>query len=279
MNKITASDVNALRKQTGAGMMDCKKALIEANGDSGKAIDILRKKGQKIAAKRAGRQATEGAVLSATNDNESMGVLVALNCETDFVAKNNDFISLTKRILNIALTNKPASLDELKSLKFDASITIGEKVMEQTGVIGEKIELSSYELVEAETVASYIHGGNKLATLVGLTKSGNDNLKQVAKEIAMQVAAMNPIAIDKDDVSKEVVNKELEVAKDLAKQEGKPEKMLEKIAQGRLGKFFKENTLLNQQFIRDNKKSVSQYLSETENGLTVSSFKRVGLGV
>jgi len=279
MNKITASDVNALRKQTGAGMMDCKKALIEANGDSGKAIDILRKKGQKIAAKRAGRQATEGAVLSATNDNESMGVLVALNCETDFVAKNNDFISLTKKILNIALTNKPGSLDELKSLKFDTSITIGEKVMEQTGVIGEKIELSSYELVEAETVASYIHGGNKLATLVGLTKSGNDNLKQVAKEIAMQVAAMNPIAIDKDDVSKEVVNKELEVAKDLAKQEGKPEKMLEKIAQGRLGKFFKENTLLNQQFIRDTKKSVSQYLSETENGLTVSSFKRVGLGV
>jgi len=279
MSEITASDVNALRKQTGAGMMDCKKALVEAGGDNGKAIDILRKKGQKIAAKRADRQATEGTVLSATNDNASIGVLVALNCETDFVAKNNDFISLTKKILSIALTNKPASLDELKSLNFDASITVGEKVVEQTGVIGEKIELSSYELVEAETVASYIHGGNKLATLVGLNKSGNDTLKQVAKEIAMQVAAMNPIAIDKDAVSEEVVNKELEVAKDLAKQEGKPEEMLEKIALGRLGKFFKENTLLNQQFIRDTKKSVSQYLSETENGLTVSSFKRVGLGV
>ena len=279
MNKITASDVNALRKQTGAGMMDCKKALVEANGDNGKAIDILRKKGQKIAAKRADRQATEGTVLSATNENSSIGALVALNCETDFVAKNKDFISLTREILNIALTNKPASLDELKSLNFDASVTVGEKVMEQTGVIGEKIELSSYELVEAETVASYIHGGNKLATLVGLNKSGNDTLKQVAKEIAMQVAAMNPIAIDKDAVSEDVVNKELEVAKDLAKQEGKPEAMLEKIALGRLGKFFKENTLLNQQFIRDTKKSVAQYLSETENGLTVSSFKRVGLGV
>jgi len=279
MNTITASDVNALRKQTGAGMMDCKKALVEAKGDSGKAIDILRKKGQKIAAKRADRQATEGTVLSITNEKGSIGVLIALNCETDFVAKNSDFITLTKKILNIALTNKPASLDELKALRFNESITVEEKLTEQTGVIGEKIELSSYELIEAETVSSYVHGGNKLATLVGLNKSGGDALKQVAKEIAMQVAAMNPLGIDKNAISEEIINKELEVAKDLARQEGKPEEMLEKIALGRLGKFFKENTLLNQQFIRDNKKSVSQYLSETEAGLSVSSFKRVGLGV
>lgn len=273
MTKITASDVNALRKQTGAGMMDCKKALVEADGDMSKAVDVLRKKGQKVAANRADRAATEGVVISASDGQ--FGALIALNCETDFVAKNEGFVSLAKSFLDVAMSQKPVDLNALKLCQLE-DMTIEEKITEQTGVIGEKLELSSYETVQASQVASYIHGGNRLATLVGLTKSVED---QVGKDVAMQVAAMNPVAVDKDSVSSEIINKELEVAKDLARQEGKPENMLDKIANGRLNKFFKENTLLNQEFIKESKTTVSQYLGKFDNELSVTEFKRVGLGV
>ena len=273
MTKITASDVNALRKQTGAGMMDCKKALVEAQGDMSKAVDILRKKGQKVAANRADRQASEGVVISATDG--TFGALIALNCETDFVAKNEGFVALAKSFLDIAMTKKPNTLADLKSCQIEG-MTIEEKITEQTGVIGEKLELSSYETIQASQVASYIHGGNRLATLVGLT---NVVEEQVGKDVAMQVAAMNPVSVDKDSVSQEIIDKELEVAKDLARQEGKPEEMLDKIAAGRLNKFFKENTLLNQEFIKESKTSVAQYLSKFDSDLSVTEFKRVGLGV
>ena len=273
MTKITAADVNALRKQTGAGMMDCKKALVEAEGNFDNAVDILRKKGQKIAAKRADREATEGVVLSASDGK--FGALISLNCETDFVAKNEGFVSLAQSFLDTAMSNKPSTLDELKSLEVDG-MTIAEKIIEQTGVIGEKLDLSSYEVVESANVDSYIHGGNRLATLVGLTEEVDS---QIGKDVAMQVAAMNPVAVDKDSVSQQVIEKELEVAKDLARQEGKPEEMLDKIANGRLNKFFKENTLLNQEFIKESKTSVAQYLDKQKKGLTVSAFKRVGLGL
>lgn len=279
MTKITALEVNTLRKQTGAGMMDCKQALVEADGNAEKAVDLLRKKGQKVAAKRADRDASEGAVLAATNTNNTVGVIIALNCETDFVAKNQDFVALANDFLMLALNQIPDSLEELKKLDFEAGLTVKNKILEQTGVIGERLELSHYEAIRSETVASYVHGGNKLASIVGLNSNSSSNIQATAKEIAMQVAAMNPLAIDKDGVSQEVIQKELEVAKDLALKEGKPENMLNKIAQGRLNKFFKENTLLNQPFVRDTKKSVSQYLSDVEKDLTVISFKRVGLNI
>ncbi len=277
MSKITAADVNKLRQQTGAGMMDCKKALVEANGDFEAAIDILRKKGQKIAAKRADRDATEGVVLAKTTDDASYGALISLNCETDFVAKNDSFVDFAQRLLDIAITERPATLEEFKALSFD-NTTVGEKLIEQTGVIGEKIDLTAYEIVDAPFVSAYIHAGNKLATLVGLNEKV-DNAAELGKDVAMQAAAMSPLGLTKEDVPQEVIDRELEVGKDLARQEGKPEEMLEKIAEGRLNKFFKENTLLNQQFIKDSKLSVSQYLNGASKGLTVTSYKRVGLGV
>ena len=273
MAKITASEVNALRKQTGAGMMDCKKALVEAEGDMAKAVDILRKTGQKVAAKRADREATEGAVISATEGN--FGALIALNCETDFVAKNESFIALAQSFLDVAMSNKPADLAALKACSL-GDMTVEEKIIEQTGVIGEKLDLSSYETIQSEQVAAYIHGGNRLATLVGLSSSVDE---QVGKDVAMQVAAMNPIALNKESVSQATIDNEIDVAKDLARQEGKPEEMLDKIAMGRLNKFFKENTLLNQEFIKESKTSVAQYLNKVEQDLTITDFKRVGLGV
>jgi elongation factor Ts len=247
--------------------------LVEAEGNMAQAIDILRKTGQKVAAKRADRDATEGVVLSATDGQ--FGALIALNCETDFVAKNESFISLAKSFLDAAMANKPADLSALKACKV-GDITIEDKIIEQTGVIGEKLDLSSYETIESSQVSAYIHGGNRLATLVGLTSAVDE---QVGKDIAMQVAAMSPIALDKDSVSQETIDNEIDVAKDLARQEGKPEEMLEKIAMGRLNKFFKENTLLNQEFIKESKTPVSQYLNKIEKDLTVTDFKRVGLGV
>ena len=273
MIKITASDVNALRKQTGAGMMDCKNALVEAEGNHDVAVDILRKKGQKIAAKRADREATEGVVLSASNGD--FGALISLNCETDFVAINEGFVALAKSFLDAAMSQKPANMDQLMALEVNG-MTIADKITEQTGVIGEKLDLSRYEFIESDFVASYIHGGNKLATLVGLSEKVDS---QVGKDVAMQVAAMSPVSVDKDSVSQEIIDKELEVAKDLARQEGKPEEMLDKIANGRLNKFFKENTLLNQEFIKESKTSVAQYLDKQKKGLTVTAFKRVGLGL
>ena len=273
MTKISASDVGKLRRQTGSGMMDCKKALIEASGDFEQAVDILRKKGQKVAAKRADRQATEGVVIAKNNTDNNKAILISLNCETDFVAKNEDFIKIAHSILDKAVSENLVSSEDLSSMLLDEGMTVAEKVLEQTGVIGEKIEISA-QVVEDTQVSSYVHAGNRLATIVGF----NQNLDhQVARDIAMQVAAMSPIAVDKDNVDQETINRELEIAKDLARQEGKPEQMLDKIAQGRLNKFFKENTLLNQAFIKDGKKSVAQYLQEHAKDLSVTCFKRVGL--
>ena len=273
MTKISASDVGKLRRQTGSGMMDCKKALIEANGDFEQAVDILRKKGQKVAAKRADRQATEGVVIAKNNTDNNKAILISLNCETDFVAKNEDFIKIAYSILDKAVSENLASSEDLSSMLLDEGMTVAEKVLEQTGVIGEKIEISA-QVVEDTQVSSYVHAGNRLATIVGFNQTLDH---QVARDIAMQVAAMSPIAVDKDNVDQETVNRELEIAKDLARQEGKPEQMLDKIAQGRLNKFFKENTLLNQAFIKDGKKSVAQYLQEHAKDLSVTCFKRVGL--
>ena len=273
MTKISASDVGKLRRQTGSGMMDCKKALIEANGDFDQAVDILRKKGQKVAAKRADRQATEGVVIAKNNNKNNKAILISLNCETDFVAKNEDFIKIAHNILEKAVSENLESSGELNNMILDDGMTVAEKVLEQTGVIGEKIEVSA-QVIEDVQVSSYVHAGNRLATLVGFNKSVDH---QVARDIAMQVAAMSPIAVDKNNVDQETIDRELEIAKDLARQEGKPEQMLEKIAQGRLNKFFKENTLLNQAFIKDGKKSVAQYLQEHSDDLSVTCFKRVGL--
>ncbi len=274
MANITAADVSRLRKITGAGMMDCKNALKEAEGDFDKAIEEIRKKGQAVANKRADREAGEGVVLAKTVDDNKFGAMIVLNCETDFVAANDNFVKFANNILDIALTGKPKNLDALKKLSFD-DVTIGEKVIENIGIIGEKLELSYFDSVSAESVQAYIHPGNRLATLVGFTKSGNDI--QVYKDITMQVAAMNPVAVDKDDVSQEEINKELEIGKEQARREGKSEELLERIAQGKLAKFFKENTLLNQAFVKDNKQSIRQYLQSIDKDLSVTDFKRFTL--
>ena len=273
MGNISASDVGKLRKQTGSGMMDCKKALVEANGDFDLAVDILRKKGQKVAAKRADRQAMEGVVIAKTNDDNSKAILISLNCETDFVAKNEDFIAIAQDILDTAVSADLSSAEAIHDLKLSNGMTVAEKVLEQTGVIGEKIEISA-QLIEDVQVSSYIHAGNRLATLVGFNAITDH---QVARDVAMQVAAMSPLAVDKDGIDQETIDRELEIAKDLARQEGKPEEMLEKIAFGRLNKFYKENTLLNQAFIKDGKKTVAQYLKDQDDSLSVTCFKRVGL--
>jgi elongation factor Ts len=271
---ITASQVNDLRKKTGAGMMDCKNALVEADGDTEKAIEILRKKGQKIAAKRGDNDAKEGLVFAKANGKS--GIILALNCETDFVAKNDDFKHFVEKIVDVAAQNLPKSVEELVALKFDNNLTIQEKIVEQIGVIGEKLDLSKYEVINAESVVAYNHPGNQLATLVGLNKATAQS-EDAGKQVAMQVAAMNPIAINADEVDAETAEKELEIGKELAIQEGKPADMAEKIAQGRLKKFFKENTLLSQDFVRDNKISVQQFLQQTDDGLTVTAFKRISL--
>ncbi len=277
MATITASDVNKLRQLTGAGMMDCKKALMETDGDFEKAIDELRKKGQKVAANRSDRDAKEGVILAKESADKKTGVVVMLNCETDFVAKNEEFFQVTETMLNIALEKLPASLDSLKQLNFNNDISINDKVIEMVGKIGEKIELSAYEVIKAETVVAYNHPGNKLASLVGLNKSG-DIAADAGKQIAMQVAAMAPVALNKEAVSQELIEHELEIAREQVRQEGKPEDMVEKIAQGKLNKFFKESTLLSQQFIRDNNITVEQFLKQTDAGLTVTDFKRIALG-
>lgn len=277
MATITASDVNKLRQLTGAGMMDCKKALMETDGDFEKAIDELRKKGQKVAANRSDRDAKEGVILAKESADKKTGVVVMLNCETDFVAKNEEFFQVTETMLNIALEKLPASLDSLKQLNFNNDISINDKVIEMVGKIGEKIELSAYEVIKAETVVAYNHPGNKLASLVGLNKSG-DIAADAGKQIAMQVAAMAPVALNKEAVSQELIEHELEIAREQVRQEGKPEDMVEKIAQGKLNKFFKESTLLSQQFIRDNNIAVEQFLKQTDAGLTVTDFKRIALG-
>ncbi len=271
MAKITAADVAKLRKMTGAGMMDCKKALGEADGDFDAAIDMLRKKGQKIAAKRADKDALEGVVLAKANEDKTKAVIISLNCETDFVAKTENFINLSNSILEAALNSDVTNLEELNNVKI-GSRTISEEIIDATGIIGEKMQLSHFSQIKADKVEFYIHQDKKLSTMVGFNKVYLD--EQVGKDVAMQIAAMSPAGIDKDDVSEDVVKKELEIGKELAINEGKPAKLAEQISKGRLNKFFKENTLLNQAFIKDNKKSVGEYLKSEDKDLTVTIMKR-----
>ena len=274
MGNISASEVNKLRKATGAGIMDCKNALVESNGNFDLAIENLRKKGQKVAAKRADRESSEGAVIATVNNENNSGVIISLNCETDFVAKNESFVNLAKQISEIALSCN--TIDDLFNSRFDSETSVKEKLTEQTGVIGEKIEIGSFEKLKSKFVGYYIHAGNKIATLVGLTENfgGCDD---VAKNIAMQAAAMSPIALDESGVSKEVIEKEIEIAKEQLRTEGKPENMLENIAKGKLKKFFKENTLVNQAYIKDTKISVVNYLQSVNQNCSISDFKRVSL--
>ena len=276
MTTITASEVNKLRKATGAGMMDCKKALQESGGDFEKAIDYLRKKGQKVSAKRADREANEGAIIAITNDNQTTGVIVELNCETDFVAKNEDFISFAKSIANVAIAEQPANKEDLLNLSIDGT-PISTKLEEYVGKIGEKIGVGTYKIVKAASVIPYIHSGNRIGVLVEMNKESNDAITAAGKDVAMQIAAMNPVAVSKEDVTEDVISREMEVGMEQAKAEGKPENMLEKIAQGKLNKFFKENTLLAQPFVKDSKSSVAQMLETTEGGLTVKNFTRIAL--
>lgn len=273
--KITAQQVNELRKKTGAGMMDCKKALVESDGDMEKAIDVLRKKGQKVAASRAGREASEGVVLAKVSADKKYAAAVMINCETDFVAKNSDFVDYVSEVLDLAVANKAKDVDALKVLELDGR-TIADTVVDKTGVIGEKIQLGGFETVEGESTYAYIHPGNRIATIASFNKAG-DNLAEYGKDVVMQIAAMSPVAVDKEDVSEEVIKHEIEIGKDQAREEGKPEAILEKIAMGKLNKFFKENTLLNQAYIKDSKKSVGQFLKEADKDLTVVSFKRLAL--
>ena len=276
--KISASEVNNLRKSTGAGMMDCKNALVEANGDLDKAIEILRKKGQKVAAKRADRDSHQGAAIATTNKEKTIGAAIVLACETDFVGKNADFVNLANELANIAL-NCDSKEDLLKASI--GNMNVEEKLLEQTGVIGEKIQINKFVKINAPYVGSYIHAGNKIATVVGLSKKNDDLLNDmlnVSKDIAMQVAAMNPIALNEEGVDSNVIEKEIEIAKDQLRTEGKPEAMLDNIAKGKLKRFFKDNTLINQAFIKDTKISVSDYLSSFDKELTVTCFDRVSIG-
>jgi elongation factor Ts len=272
---ISAADVAKLRKATGAGMMDCKNALTEADGNFDRAIEIIREKGKLVASKRADRDSSEGVVLSKVSDDKSFGAVLSLNCETDFVAKNDNFIALADKILSHAIASKCESADDVKALIMDGR-SIGEQVLEQTGIIGEKIELAFYACIKAGDVVPYIHPGNKLATLVGFNKT-IDN--QAGRDVAMQIAAMNPVAVDNDDVAPEIVEQELKIAKEKFRLEGKPEAMLDKIAQGALNKFYKDSTLLNQDFVKDNKSTIRQYLSNVDKEVKVTTFIRFTLNV
>jgi len=274
---ISAKDVNKLRQMTGAGMMDCKKALTEADGDFDAAIDLLRKKGQKVSASRADRDATEGSVFVKTNDDKTEGVLVALNCETDFVGKNEEFLGLGNAILAVAFGSSVSTIEELKAEKIDG-LTIEEKITEFVGKIGEKIEISEFVRLSGEAVVPYIHAGSKLGVLVALKGVNGSDVEEAGRDVGMQIAAMNPVAVDKDGVDEATVQKEIEIGKEQAIAEGKPENIVEKIAQGKLQKFFKDNTLLNQQFVKDSSQTVAGYLNGVTNGLTVSEFKRVSIG-
>lgn len=274
--QISASDVKKLRDITGAGMMDCKQALGESNGDFDGAIEYLRKKGQKLSVKRADRDAKEGVVIALVTDDNKQGIVLRLSSETDFVSKNEDFVNLTKAFAQIALDKMPANLDELLACKYE-SITIGDKVTEQVGVIGEKIEIADYQKLEGAMIIPYIHMGYRAGVIVQLSKA-NPTFETAGKDIAMQIAAMKPIAVDKANVDSSVAEKEIEIGKDIARQEGKPEEMLEKIAMGKLNKFFKENTLLNQDFVKDGSKTVAAYLKDQDPDLTVVEFKHIMLG-
>jgi len=271
---ITAADVNKLRTITGAGMMDCKKALVEAEGDFDLAIENLRKKGQKVAANRSDRESTEGAAIAIVNEAKTAGVVITLNCETDFVGMNENFVKMATNMANFALNFN--TKEEFLAADFNG-ISVAEKLIEQTGVIGEKLEIRTFEKLEGAFIGSYIHSGNKIATLVALSAniSGAD---EVARNIAMQAAAMAPIALNEDGVDAETIAKEIEIAKDILRQEGKPEAMLDNIAKGKLVRFFKDNTLVNQDYIKDNKLSVAAYVKSLDKDLIVTGFKRAALG-
>ena len=271
---ITAADVNKLRTITGAGMMDCKKALVEAEGDFDLAIENLRKKGQKIAANRSDRESTEGAAIAVVNADKTSGVVITLNCETDFVGKNEGFVKLATDLANQALNFD--SKETFLASDFNG-ITVAEKIIEQTGVIGEKIEIASFERLSGAFVGSYIHAGNKIATLVSLS-ANVAGAEEASRNVAMQAAAMSPIALDEAGVDADTIAKEIEIAKDILRQEGKPEAMIENIAKGKLGRFFKDNTLVNQDYIKDSSMSVANYIKSVDAGLTVTGFRRVALG-
>lgn len=274
---ISAQEVNKLRQMTGAGMMDCKKALTEAEGDFDKAIEILRKKGQKVSEKRADRATSEGSVFVKATEDGKTSTLVALGCETDFVSKNEEFQALGNEILEAAFTNKPSSIDELKNLSL-GDVTIGEKITEMVGKIGEKIDIVGYEVVQSDQVVSYIHSNGKLGVLVALSNVGGADVTEAGKDVAMQIAAMNPVAVNRDQVDQTTIENELRIGREQAIAEGKPENIVDKIAEGKLNKFFKDNTLLDQAFVKDNSLSVAKYLDGVSKGLTVSSFKRVAIG-
>jgi elongation factor Ts len=278
--QISASDVNKLRQQTGAGMMDCKKALTETNGDFEAAVDYLRKKGAKVAASRQDRESNEGVVIARTSADGKRGVVIELNCETDFVAKNAEFVAFGNAIANAAVEANPANLEALTQLELDSETgrqTIAEQIIEKTGKIGEKIGVSKYEVIEGEKVVAYIHGNFRLAVLVAMNANPAGS-EEAGKDVAMQIAAMNPIALDKDGVDATTISRELEIAKEQIRAEGKPEEMVEIIAAGKLNKFYKDSTLLNQEFVKDSSKSVAQFLTTVDKGLTVTAFKRVALG-
>jgi elongation factor Ts len=275
MANITAAEVNKLRKMTGAGMMDCKNALVEAEGDYEKAIDILRKKGQKVASKRADKEANEGIVIAKTTTDKKFAALIMVNCETDFVAKNKEFVSFANDTLNQILISKPKSAGEAKSLPLNGR-TVADGLTDLIGKTGEKMELSGYECIEAGKVFAYNHQGNRLATILGFNKENGSD--EAGHQLAMQVAAMSPVAVDKEDVPQTVIDKEIEIGMEQARQEGKPENMVEKIAVGKLNKFYKENTLLNQDFVRDSKMTVGQYLKQVDPELKVTGFRRMMLG-
>lgn len=277
MSAITAQDVNKLRTMTGAGMMDCKKALTEANGDFEKAIEILRKKGQKVSASRSDKDAKEGSVFVKTSDDKKEAVLIALNCETDFVAKNEEFQNLGKLIVETAFTKKPATKEALLA-EVVGGLSISDKITELVGKIGEKLEISAFVHMKGEAVVPYIHAGSKLGVLVSLKGVNGKDVTEAGKDVGMQIAAMNPVAVDEKQVDKTLIEKELEIAKAQILAEGKPENMVEKIAQGKLNKFFKESTLLPQTFVKDNSKTVAQYLDSVTKGLTVAEFKRIAIG-
>ncbi|PID95584.1 MAG: elongation factor Ts [Bacteroidetes bacterium] len=277
MTKITAQEVNKLRQMTGAGMMDCKKALQESDGDIDKAIDYLRKKGQKLASKRADKSANEGIVIAKRTDDKTFGAMMMLNCETDFVAKNQDFIDFANRLIDKAIEAKSACISCFMGEKMDNGRTIEENITEMVGKTGEKLVLSQYKSISSDCVIAYNHHGNKLATLVGINMN-TPEAEEAGHNTAMQVAAMNPVSIDKDGVPKDVLDREFEIGKEQARQEGKPENILDKIAEGRLNKFLKENTLLDQAYIKDNKVNVSQYLGSVSKELKVNQFERFMLG-
>jgi elongation factor Ts len=274
---ISAQEVNKLRTMTGAGMMDCKKALTEAEGDFEKAIEILRKKGQKVSASRSDRDAKEGSVFIKLSDDKKEAVLIALNCETDFVAKNEEFQNLGKLIAETAFAKRSASKEALLAEQA-GGVTINEKITELVGKIGEKLEVSAFIHMKGEAIVPYIHSGSKLGVLVSLKGVNGKDVTDAGKDIGMQIAAMNPVAVSENDVDKTLIEKELEIAKAQILAEGKPEHMVEKIAQGKLNKFFKESTLLPQTFVKDNSKTVAQYLDSVTKGLTVAEFKRVSIG-